>query len=82
MKSTHQDLLKRDIANQEALEKARVQLKKFTDEKNNEILNCTNQVLARVDSTIFNCNQWRYIGNAEMVRLFEKGNSSNCGFRK
>ncbi|KAI6658529.1 Coiled-coil domain-containing protein 42-like [Oopsacas minuta] len=44
LSSTHNDLLKKDIANQEALETARANLKKFNDEKNNEILNCTNQV--------------------------------------
>eukprot|EP00800_Vazella_pourtalesii_P016133 TRINITY_DN4536_c0_g1_i2.p1 TRINITY_DN4536_c0_g1~~TRINITY_DN4536_c0_g1_i2.p1 ORF type:complete len:328 (+),score=104.32 TRINITY_DN4536_c0_g1_i2:58-1041(+) len=44
LKSTHEDLLKKDTANQESLERERTSFKKFNDEKNNEILNYTNQV--------------------------------------
>ena len=45
LKSTHEDLLKKDTANQESLERERTSFKKFNDEKNNEILNYTNQVV-------------------------------------
>ena len=48
LQSTHEDLLKKDLANQEALETERANYKKFNDEKNNEILNFTNQV----------CSEW------------------------
>ena len=38
------------------------------------------ELLVIIESPKSQCNTTD--GNAEMVRLFEKGNGSNCGFRK
>lgn len=42
--ATHLDLLERDQANQDAIEKEKAKLMKFTEEKNNEILYYNNQL--------------------------------------
>lgn len=42
--ATHVDLLERDQQNQDAIEMEKSRLARFTEEKNNEVLNCNNQL--------------------------------------
>lgn len=68
--ATHQDLLERETKNQEKYEKEKGRLVKFTEEKNNEILNYNNQLahlqtqLERAQSVAVKWeSQWTHIQN-------------------
>ncbi|RMX56324.1 hypothetical protein pdam_00019253 [Pocillopora damicornis] len=63
--ATHQDLLERETKNQEKYEKEKGRLVKFTEEKNNEILNYNNQTqLERAQSVAVKWeSQWTHIQN-------------------
>jgi len=68
--ATHQDLLERETRNQEKYEKEKGKLVKFTEEKNNEILNYNNQ-LAQLQTRLEKAqsvavkweSQWTHIQN-------------------
>ncbi|EDO39885.1 predicted protein [Nematostella vectensis] len=68
--ATHQDLLERELKNQEKYEKEKARLIKFTEEKNNEILNYNNQLanlqtkLEKTQSVAVKWeSQWTHIKN-------------------
>jgi len=59
--ATHLDLLERDQINQDAIENEKARLVRFTEEKNNEILNCNNylaELQTRLDQAQSKAVKW------------------------
>jgi len=78
--ATHLDLLERDQKNQDAIEEEKSRLSRFTEEKNNEILNCNNQLAelqTRLDKAQSKAvrweSKWAHIQNTAAKRTLMLG---------
>ncbi|CAB3976785.1 Hypothetical predicted protein [Paramuricea clavata] len=78
--ATHQDLFEREAKNQEKYEQEKARLMKFTEEKNNEVLNYNNQLaqlqteLERTQSIAVKWeSQWTHIKNTAATKTLLLG---------
>ena len=78
--ATHQDLFEREAKNQEKYEQERARLMKFTEEKNNEVLNYNNQLahlqteLEKTQSIAVKWeSQWTHIKNTAATKTLLLG---------
>ena len=72
LRHTREDLLDNDQESQEAIEKQRANIKKFTEDKNNEILACNNELAhlqSKLEETQGRAMKWCVYGFMKHVVL-------------